>query len=393
MLVAGLRTPIGTAGHGLAELSVTDLAAPLLAELARRTASLDRTVDDVILGNCMGPGGNPARVAALAAGIGARSAGQPGVGVPGVGVPGVTVDRQCGSGLDAVLQAASRIRAGDADLVLAGGVESASTAPWRCWPPGAPGANGIPSTEPVRYARAPFAPPGFPDPEMGVAADDLAQRLGISRERQDAYAARSHEAAHRAAADGVFRGELLPVGGLSADERPRPGMTPVRLGRLRPAFTTGGTATAGNSCGVSDGAAVLTVTTAGLAADAGLPGLRILAAAATAGDPALPGLAAAPAIRKVLARTGIGIEAIGAVEITEAFASVALAVIDKLGMDPAVVCSDGGAIGLGHPWGASGAILLVRLFARMVRPGGSALGLAACAIGGGQGLAMLVERT
>jgi len=374
VIVTARRTPIGSAGHKFGTLSTSDLAAGLLAEAGAVAAKVDLAVDDVILGNCLGPGGNLARVAALAAGLGQQ-------------VPGVTVDRQCGSGLDAVLQAASRVRAGDATLILAGGVESASTAPWRSWPP-----DG--DRPPVRYIRAPFAPSGFPDPDMGNSADDLARRLRISRSRQDEFAARSHSLAAKSVATGLFRDEILPVSGTSLDERPRAGLTTERLGRLPAAFTADGTVTAGNSCGVSDGAAVLTVTTAEQARRAGLAAVRIVASAVVGGDPALPGLAPAIAVRKLLRDSRcehLTIQDIGAFEITEAFAAVALAAIGELGLDQNQVCSDGGAIGLGHPWGASGAILLVRLIARMRREGGSRFGLAACAIGGGQGIAMLVE--
>ncbi|WP_280410971.1 thiolase family protein [Nocardia asiatica] len=368
VLVAPRRTPIGNAGHGLAKVTTVDLAAPVLRAVLSsvRGAGIDADVDDVVLGNCLGPGGDPARVAALRAGLGVR-------------VPGVTVDRQCGSGLDAVMQAASRVRGGADELILAGGVESASTAPWRFWPP-----TG--DAEPVRYTRAPFAPPGFPDPDMGVAADDLARARGISRERQDAYAARSHALA--AAAD--FSAEIVPIGDVRRDERIRAGMTVARLARLRPSFGIHGTATAGNSCGISDGAAVMAVTTESMAA--GLPALRILGCAVAGTDPALPGLGPVPAIRKVLRRTGFGVNDLGVVEITEAFASVVLAVADELGLDESKICPQGGAIAMGHPWGASGAILLVRLASRMLRADGPALGLAACAIGGGQGIAVLVER-
>ena len=375
VLVGGKRTAIGTAGHGFAGIDVIGLAAPVLAAVARQCAPLGLPVDDVILGNCLGPGGNIARVAALAAGLGEQ-------------VPGVTVDRQCGSGLDAALQAAARIRAGDADLVIAGGAESASTAPWRCWPP-------TDGQDPVRYTRAPFAPPGHPDPDMGTAADMLADIQGITRERQDDYAARSHAATVAAQQSGLFDAEIVAVHGLSTDERPRPGMTTQRLARLRPSFGAAGTATAGNSCGISDGAAAVAVTTERAARSAGLPYLRILGAAVAAGRPDLPGLGPAPAIRRLLSRPtagGIQLADIGAIEITEAFASVVLAVIDDLGLDEDRVCTDGGAIGLGHPWGASGTILLIRLAARMFRPDGPTLGMAACAIGGGQGLAMLLER-
>lgn len=368
MLVAPWRTAIGNAGHGFAALTTTDLAAPVLTAVTTtlREAGVSAEIDDVVLGNCLGPGGDPARVSALAAGLPA-------------GVPGVTVDRQCGSGLDAVMQAAARVRTGDEELILAGGVESASTAPWRFWPP----AEG---RDPLRYTRAPFAPEGFPDPDMGVAADDLARAHGISRQRQDAYAERSHTLA----ASMDFSREIVPVAGLERDQRIRSNMTAQRLARLRPSFTPDGTATAGNSCGISDGAAVLAVTTESVAT--GMPALRVLGSAVAGSDPALPGSGPVPAIEKLLRRTGISVSDIDIVEITEAFASVVLAVSDQLGFDENTLCPQGGAIAMGHPWGASGAILLVRLAHQMLADDGPRLGLAACAIGGGQGIAMLVER-
>jgi len=415
VLTLGRRTAIGTAGHSLAAVDVVGLTAPVLAEVALLATPLELPIDDLILGNCLGPGGNVARVSGLAAGLGPA-------------VPGVTVDRQCGSGLDAVLQAASRVRAGDARLILAGGAESASTAPWRFWPPtgsqdthsqdtgsqdthsqdtgsqdthsqdtGSQDTDSRRTPEPVRYTRAPFAPPGFPDPDMGQAADALAAARGISRARQDDYAAHSHARTVEAQQAGVFKPEIVAVQDISLDARPRPGMTAARLARLRPSFGADGTATAGNSCGISDGAAVLAVTTAAAATAAGLDHLRIIATAIAAGDPALPGAAPAPAVRRLLDRhaatgRGLMLADIGAFEITEAFASVVLAVVDELGIDEDLVCTEGGAIGLGHPWGASGTILLLRLASRMLGPDGPRFGLAACAIGGGQGLAMLVER-
>jgi acetyl-CoA C-acetyltransferase len=283
------------------------------------------------------------------------------------------VDRQCGSGLEAINLAAGLVRAGVGGLYLAGGVESASTAPVRHWP-------GDP---PVRYSRAPFAPPGFPDPGMGEAADLVAAEHGVSRERQDAYAERSH--AHAVTRSHELRTELVPVGGLDHDERPRAGLTAARLKRLRPAFVAGGTVTAGNSCGVSDGAAVVAV-------QAGGHGLRILDWQVSGGDPARPGIALVPAVRTLLDRNRLKAGDLQAVEITEAFAGQVLACLDLLGIDESVVCAGGGAIALGHPWGASGAVLMVRLFTRMVRMNGPDLGLAACAIGGGLGVATLVAR-
>lgn len=369
VIVAARRTPIGTSGRSLATRTVDELAAPVLAEVARLVEPAGRAIDDVILGNCMGPGGDLARVSALRAGLGHD-------------VPGVTVDRQCGSGLDAVLQAASRVRAGDARLVLAGGAESASTAPHRSWPDG------------TRFTRAPFAPAGFPDPDMGPAAEQVAALRGIDRGRQDAWAARSHERAVAARAAGRFDAELVPIGDVTADERPSARMTQAVLARFAPAFTArdDGSVTAGNSCGFSDGAAAMAVTTPEIARELGLPALRVRAAAVAASDPAFPGLGAAYAASIALDRAGLAPSALGAVEITEAFAAQVLAVSDQLGLDEETISADGGAIALGHPWGASGAVLVVRLAARLLADDDDRPALAACSIGGGQGVAMIVER-
>jgi acetyl-CoA C-acetyltransferase len=383
VIVAARRTPVGTAGHALAGVTVDGLAAPVLAALAAdlpaHSASeayaddAGRTtdtpaIDDVLLGNCLGPGGNIARIAALRAGL-------------GVAVPGVTVDRQCGSGLDAILQGAARIAAGEARLVIAGGAESASTAPWRSWPPTA-------GADPQRYTRAPFAPAGYPDPEMGPAAEAVAAHLGISREQQDEWAARSFARTLQSQRTGVFDAELVPVNDLDDDERPRSGMTTERLARLPAAFVPGGTVTAGNSCGISDGAAAVTLTS-----DPGdRPGIEVLGGSVRGCDPALPGVGPAAAVPPLLARHGLTVDDIGAVEITEAFAAQLLAAVDCLRLDPDTVCADGGAIAMGHPWGASGALLVVRLFHRMLAPGGPEFGLASCAVGGGQGIAVLFRR-
>ncbi|HKH09223.1 MAG TPA: thiolase family protein [Agromyces sp.] len=372
VIVAARRTAIGTAGRAFGGRTVDELAAPVLAAVANAVAPAGVPIDDVVLGNCMGPGGDLARVAALRAGLGAH-------------VPGVTVDRQCGSGLDAVMQAASRVRGGDASLVLAGGAESASTAPHRRWPDSG-----------ERYTRAPFAPTGFPDPDMGQAADRLAALRGISRARQDEWAAWSHARAAAAQAAGIFDTEIVAVDDVAHDDRPRAAMDLARLARFAPAFADAdsgvGTVTAGNSCGLSDGAAAMAVTTEAIARELGLPALRVRAAAVAAGDPALPGLGAAPAARRALARAGLTAAELGFVEITEAFAAQLLAVSDELALDERLISADGGAIALGHPWGASGAVLLVRLAARMLAADDDRPGLAACSIGGGQGIAMIVER-
>ncbi|QYC42288.1 Putative acetyl-CoA C-acetyltransferase YhfS [Nonomuraea coxensis DSM 45129] len=384
VVVAARRTPIGTAGHAYKDLTVELLAAPVVAAVARDARLGGSPVDDVVLGNCMGPGGNVARVAALAAGLGHE-------------VPGLTVDRQCGSGLAAILVAAQAVRAGEAELVIAGGAESASTAPLRT-------RRG--ESEP--YRRAAFAPAGHPDPDMGPAAEALAAARGVTRARQDAYAARSHAAALAARDTGAFAEEIVPIGGRHDDQRPRP-LRVASLARLPAAFTTpptataalatpvaAGTVTAGNSSPVSDGAAAVAVVPERLRA--GRPGLRLVAGGVTGCDPALPGWGPVAAVRRVLARAGAGMDEVAAVELVEAFAAQVLAVTDALGLDPlgadaGRVCSGGGALALGHPWGATGAVVVTRLFTRLVRGGAppGTLGLAAAAVGGGMGVAALFE--
>lgn len=377
VVIAARRTPIGTAGHALAGVDLVGLLAPVLRALVDDLGPDAPCVDDVVIGNCRGPGGNPARVAALAAGL-------------GIEVPGVTVDRQCGSGQEAVHQAATSVLAGRVDLVLAGGAESASTAPWRLARPTT--ATGLP----IPYERAPFAPSEIGDPDMGPAAEEVAARCGVTRARQDAYAARSHLLALAAARAGAFDAELVPVAGMVSDERPRP-MTEAVLSRLRPAFVPGGTVTAGNCCGVSDGAAAVALVPEHLRAGLGAPGLALRGWVCVGLDPNTPGLGPVPAVAKLLKGCGIEMTEVGVVEMTEAFAAQVLACTDELGLDPlgldaGRVCPQGGAIAMGHPWGASGAMLLVRLFAQMVRVDGPRLGIATCAIGGGQGLALLAER-
>ena len=380
VVVAARRTPIGTAGHALAGIDLVGLLAPVLRALVDDLGPQAPDVDDVVIGNCRGPGGNPARVALLAAGL-------------GTGVPGVTVDRQCGSGQEAVHQAATAVLAGGADLVLAGGAESASTAPWRLARPTTPA--GLP----VVYERAQFAPSEIGDPDMGPAAETVAARCGVTRQRQDAYAARSHALTLAAARAGAFDAELVPVGGVTGDERPR-ALTETVLSRLRPAFVPGGTVTAGNCCGVSDGAAAVAVVPESVRAALGAPGLALRGWVCVGLDPNTPGLGPVPAVARLLKGAGVELAEVGVVEMTEAFAAQVLACTDALGLDPldplgpdaGRVCPQGGAIAMGHPWGASGAMLLVRLFAQMVRVDGPRLGIATCAIGGGQGLALLAER-
>jgi len=377
VVIAARRTPISTRGMRLALRSVHELAAPVIRQCladAERAIGSSIAVGDVVIGNCMGPGGNIARVSALAADI-------------DVSVPGMTIDRQCGSGLSAIITASDAIRAGDCRLLLAGGAESASTAPLRI-------AHGAP------YARAAFSPTGFPDPEMGPAAQDLATAFGIDRDRQDAYAERSHRLALVQLEGGGFDDELVALHELGRDDSPR-----ERMPELLPRFPslyqpvggpTSGSVTAGNSCRISDGAAIVAIVSTGSRGDA--PGLAMLAHATIGCDPALPGIGPVAAVNGVLAAAGVTLDDIAAFEIVEAFAAQTLAVLYSLGLaahdfvDPRV-CSGGGALALGHPWGASGAVSVVRLFTRLVREGAPAgsLGIATAAVGGGMGVAALFE--
>jgi acetyl-CoA C-acetyltransferase len=370
VIVAARRTPIGTAGLALRDLEVQALATPVLRSLAI-DAGLEQP-SQVVLGNCMGPGGNLARVATLAAGF-------------DVATPALTVDLQCGSGLAAIVTACALVRSGTSQSVLAGGAESASTAPWRMWPPTV-------GAEPQRYSRAPFAPSEIGDPEMGAAADELALRWGISRERQDAYAARSHSRAAAAQRAARFEAELVALEQLSRDERVRVNLSVGTLARLPAAFSPGGSVTAGNACGINDGAAGVAVVTEECRRADGIPGLACLDWETVGVDPNLPGLGPVPAIRNLLRRNHISLDDVGIIEVNEAFAAQVLACCDELGLDEERVCVEGGALALGHPWGASGAVLAVRLFSQMVRSDGPRLGLAAIAVGGGQGVALLVER-
>jgi len=369
VIVAARRTPFGTSGGALREVRLEALTAPVLRALLADAGADSADVDEVILGNVMGPGGNPARVSALAAGLGES-------------VTGLTVDRQCGSGLEAITLAATAIRAGRADLVLAGGAESASTAPLR--------ANRSAEGRPQFYDRAPFAPAGSDDPDMGAAADQVAATAGITRARQDRYAAASHARAVAAHDAGRFAAELVPLMELQRDQRPRRQFTVERLARFPAAFSQDGTATAASSCGISDGAAAVALVPERLRR--GRPGLRILDWVCAGVPTVEPGLGPVPAVRRLLERTGVTVADVGVVEITEAFAGQVLACLDVLCIDSARVCPDGGAIALGHPWGASGAALVVRLFSRQVCADGPRLGLATCGIGGGMGIAVLLER-
>lgn len=370
VIIAAKRSAIGRARGMFASLEIEDLAAPVMQDAIAEARINPADIDEVILGNAAGPGGNVARLAALHAGL-------------PVDIPAVTVDRQCGSGLEAVWQAYLRIASGSATCVLTGGVESQSRAPLRTLP-----ASGDLTEH--SYSRARFSPDAIGDPDMGEAADTVAEHHGISRERQDAFALRSQQRATAAQAKGAFDAEITPVAGQTRDECIRPDMTAERLARLRPAFGKEGTVTVGNACPLNDGASALIVTTAQNAHTLGhAHALAFLDAAAAGVDPNLLGTGPIASTHKLLSRRPIlNLANLTHLEFNEAFAGQTLACLDALEIDEALPNPDGGAIALGHPFGASGAILVTRLYSQLIRQNapGASLAMAMIGIGGGQGI-------
>ncbi len=379
VIAAAFRTPIGRVNGTLAAIEPASLAVPLIRRILAETGLSPAAVDDVILGNAANSAGNLARLAALEAGL-------------PVSVPGLTVDRQCGSGLEAIALAARLVQAGAGRFYLAGGTESSSRAHLRFRPPAT--AGGEP--QPLRRAR--MAPDSIGDPDMGIAAENVAAHAGISRERQDAFALESHVRAVVAVKAGRFDGEIVPVetpaGLVFRDECPRENTSLEKLAALKPAFRADGTVTAGNACPVNDGASVVLVTSLAAAQALGLePLLEVVDSAVAGVDPNLLGLGPVPAMAKLAARNaGLDATRIPFVEFNEAFASQVLASLDALGIDPARANRDGGALALGHPYGASGAILVTRLFAQMRTVETGAEGVAMMGIGGGMGIAALFRK-
>lgn len=376
VIIAARRTAVRRANGALKELRAHQLLAPVLVSLLADTQVPSRTVTDVIIGNAVGGGGNVARLALLEAGL-------------PVSVPGLTVDRQCGSGLDAIVLAARLIAAGGNPVYLAGGVESISTAPLRAY------RND--DGEPDFFARAQFVPHSFGDPDMGVAAENVAARFAVSRERQDASALRSHQRALAAAKAGYFADEITtletPAGRISTDDGPRPGLNAAVLNRFPPAFVDGGTVTAGNSCFDADAASAVVITSLQRARELGATDGLLLLATETAGvDPELLGIGAAVAAERLLQAGGLSAASVDLVEFNEAFASQTLACLDQLGIEPERVNLDGGALALGHAYGASGAVLVTRLLAQARRAGNQgSLALALISIAGGMGTAALLR--
>ncbi|HEX9729882.1 MAG TPA: acetyl-CoA C-acyltransferase [Gemmatimonadales bacterium] len=395
-IYAAVRTPVGAHGGALADVRPDDLAALTLRAAAEHVPVDPAALDDVILGCANGAGEdnrNVARMAGLLAGF-------------PIDVPGQTVNRLCGSGLQAVASAAHAIKAGEGDLFAAGGVESMTRAPYVMLKPSTAWNRQVPPMADTTVGWR-FVNPKMPAAwtiSLGETAEHVAKQYGITRDEQDAFALESQRRAGCAMKDGVFVDEIVPVEVttghgrtatsriVTADEHPRPDVTPEQLARLRPAFVSDGTVTAGSSSGINDGAAALIVgRNSHDAVRNAEPLARIVTTAVAGVDPSCMGLGPIPATRKALARAGLTVADLDLIELNEAFAAQAIACIRELALDPARVNVYGGGIALGHPLGATGAKLLTTMVHALRRRGGR-YGLVTMCIGVGQGIAMVVER-
>ena len=385
VVIAGVRTPIGRYGGALAGVRPDDLAALVIREAVARSGAPADQIEDVYFGAANQAGEdnrNVARMAALLAGLPES-------------VAGVTLNRLCASGLAAVASACHAVVAGDGDLFVAGGVESMSRAPLVTAKPD----KGYPRGDRTMYDTTlgwrftnPRLVEMFPPEAMGETGENVAERWSVSREDQDAFALASQQRWAAAAEAGRFAEELVSVADVAADEHPRPETTLEKLATLKPAFRENGTVTAGNSSGINDGAAALVIASEEKARELGAEPLGAFVGSAVAGvDPRVMGIGPIPAVRKLLARTGVDVAQIDLVELNEAFASQSLVVVRELGLDPERVNVNGGAIALGHPLGMSGARLVVSLLHELRRRGGR-YGLATLCVGVGQGQAALFER-
>jgi acetyl-CoA acetyltransferase family protein len=385
-LVGGVRTPQGKYGGALSGVRPDDLAALVVGEAVRRGGAPADAVDEVILGAANQAGEdnrNVARMAVLLSGLPETT-------------PGYTVNRLCASGLTAIASAAQAVKAGEADLVVAGGVESMTRAPWVMAKPGTPWARPgevVDTSLGWRFTNPKYA--GAEPPitlSMGETAEEVAALDGITRAESDAFALRSHQRAVAAIDAGRFADEIVAVGDVTTDEIPRRNSSLEKLAGLKPVFRSGGVVTAGSSSPLSDGAAAVLVASAAAVERYGLtPRARIVTSASAGVPPHLMGLGPVPATEKALARAGWTAGDLDAVELNEAFAVQSLAVIRRLKLDEDRVNADGGAIAIGHPLGCSGARLTVTLLGRMEREN-ARRALATLCVGVGQGVSMLVER-
>jgi 3-oxoadipyl-CoA thiolase len=381
VILSGVRTPIGRRDGALAGVRPDDLAAAVIKEAVGRAGVAAAEIEDVYFGAANQAGEdnrNVARMAVLLAGLPES-------------VAGVTLNRLCASGLSAVVAACHAVAAGDGDLFVAGGVESMSRAPLVTARPEYGDETVYDTTLGWRFPN-PRLEAKFPLESMGETGENVAERWNVSRVEQDAFSLRSQQRWAAAAEAGRFDEELVAVNGVTRDEHPRLDTSAEKLAALKPAFREGGTVTPGNASGINDGAAALVIASAEKANELGVEPLGRFVGSAVAGvDPRVMGIGPVPAVRKLLARVGVGVDEIDLVELNEAFASQSLVVIRELGLDEAKVNVNGGAIAMGHPLGMSGARLVVSLLHELRRRSGK-LGLATLCVGVGQGQAALFAR-
>jgi acetyl-CoA C-acetyltransferase len=383
VIVSAVRTAIAKLGGALSSLEAHQFGAIVIKEAMNRVSITADMVDDVIFGNVLSGGGNIARLTALQTGLSLE-------------MPGITIDRQCGSGINAVTLAAQAIRAGDGDIYIAGGTESMTRAPYLMDRP-----SKSYSVTPPTFRKLRLSPKEIGDPPMGITAETLAEKYNISRKEQDIYAYNSQQKMARALIENVFEDQIVPVpipvrgGGsvlFTVDEHPRPETTLDTLAKLKPAFLNEGTVTAGTSSGLNDAASALVVMSREKAEELGLEPMATIREYAVAGvPPSIMGLGPVPAITKVLEKSGLTLEQIDLIELNEAFAAQVIACDRELKFESHKLNVNGGAIAHGHPLGATGGILLTKAIYELIRRNGRYALVSAC-IGGGQGIATIIER-
>ena len=383
VIVSAVRTAIARQGGSLASVPAHVFGAEVIKEAVKRANIDPKSIDDVIFGNVLSGGGNIARLTALQTGLSPN-------------LPGLTVDRQCGSGINAVALAAQAIQSGTGDIYIAGGTESMSRAPYlmdraeKAYSPSLP-----------NFRKSQLSPKEIGDPPMGITAENLAKKYNISREEQDEYALRSQQRMAKAMEEGYFDEQIVPItvpvrkGNpivFNKDEHPRPNSTLEALAKLPPAFVKDGSVTAGSSSGLNDAASALVVMSREKAEELGLTPLATIRTSAVAGvDPNIMGIGPVPATKKVLEKSGLSLNDMDVIELNEAFASQVIACDRELYFDPEKLNVNGGAIAHGHPLGATGAILLTKAVYELKRSNGR-YGLVTACIGGGQGIALIIER-
>lgn len=383
VIVSAVRTPIAKQGGALASVPAHVFGAEVIKEAVKRANVDPESIDDVIFGNVLSGGGNIARLTALQSGL-------------SVHLPGLTVDRQCGSGINAVILAAQAIQSGQGNIIVAGGTESMTRAPYLMDRSSRPF-----NPTPPKFRKSELSPKEIGDPPMGITAENLVEKYDISREEQDEFALRSQQRMGKAMEEGRFDQQIVPITVpvrkgepiiFDKDEHPRPHSTMEGMSKLSAVFREGGTVTAGNSSGLNDAASAIVVMAREKAEELGIKPLATIRASAVAGvDPNIMGIGPVPATKQLLEKSGLDLNDMDIIEINEAFAAQVIACNRELNMNLKKVNVNGGAIAHGHPLGATGAILITKAIYELERSQGK-YGLITACIGGGQGISIIIER-